>query len=96
MPGEQELRAALNRVHFESPLEVRSLTETLRDFAAATKAVLGDGFLGLYINGSLTMGDFEPASSDVDFLPADRLARATFSTSPVSMRNLHASRSAIG
>ncbi|MDA8346648.1 MAG: hypothetical protein M0Z66_14435 [Thermaerobacter sp.] len=44
------------------------MAETLRGFAASATAVLGDDLLGLYVNGSLTMGDFHPASSDIDFL----------------------------
>ena len=68
MPGEQELRAALDRVHFRSPRDAWVLVETLRDFAVATKAALGDDIVSVYVNGSLTMGDFEPASSDIDFL----------------------------
>jgi len=32
------------------------------------KAVLGDYFLGLYLHGSLALGDFDPGHSDIDFL----------------------------
>ncbi len=32
------------------------------------RAVLGEELIGLYLFGSLSGGDFDPASSDVDFL----------------------------
>lgn len=33
-----------------------------------TRAVLGERFVGLYLYGSLSSGDFNPNSSDIDFL----------------------------
>src|SRR5437899_2267802 len=36
--------------------------------ARGLAAVLGPRLLGLYLGGSATMGGFEPASSDLDFL----------------------------
>ena len=32
------------------------------------KAILGDYFVGLYLHGSLALGDFNPDRSDIDFL----------------------------
>jgi hypothetical protein len=32
------------------------------------KEILGDQFIGMYLYGSLSSGDFNPASSDIDFL----------------------------
>jgi len=32
------------------------------------RAILGDQLVGLYLYGSLSLGDFDPASSDIDFL----------------------------
>jgi predicted nucleotidyltransferase len=32
------------------------------------KEILGDGFVGMYLYGSLSSGDFDPNSSDIDFL----------------------------
>lgn len=47
----------------------------------SVQAILGDGFLGLYLYGSLASGDFDPERSDIDFvvvtdgaLPADLVA----------------------
>ncbi|HTX92162.1 MAG TPA: aminoglycoside adenylyltransferase domain-containing protein [Anaerolineales bacterium] len=56
--------------------EVNSILEELHTGVAAA---LRERFLGLYLHGSLATGDFNPATSDVDFLvvtcgelPADR------------------------
>ena len=37
---------------------------------AEVRAALGDRFVGMYLYGSLSSGDFDPGSSDVDFLVA--------------------------
>ena len=37
---------------------------------AEVRAILGDRFVGMYLYGSLSSGDFDPGSSDVDFLVA--------------------------
>lgn len=37
---------------------------------SGVRAVLGDQFVGLYLYGSLAMGDFVPHRSDIDFLVA--------------------------
>ena len=46
---------------------------------AESKKVLGEQFLGLYLFGSLSTGDFNPESSDIDFLctTADKLSEET-------------------
>ena len=46
---------------------------------AETKKVLGEQFLGFYLFGSLSTGDFDPESSDIDFLctTADKLSDKT-------------------
>lgn len=36
--------------------------------AAEVQKILGDQLIGLYLTGSLTYGDFDPGSSDIDFL----------------------------
>ena len=40
----------------------------LHDFAARIRAILGSHFLGMYLYGSLALGDFDPHSSDIDFI----------------------------
>lgn len=45
--------------------EVKSLLQALADRA---QIVLGDHFVGLYLYGSLASGDFNPQTSDIDFV----------------------------
>jgi aminoglycoside adenylyltransferase-like protein len=40
----------------------------LQDFLVRVQAILQDKLIGLYLCGSLSWGDFDPGSSDVDFL----------------------------
>jgi predicted nucleotidyltransferase len=47
------------------PEEVQPVLTLLRE---RIQAVLGDQLVGLYLYGSLSSGDFDPASSDVDFV----------------------------
>ena len=47
--------------------EVQAL---LADLLAGARAILGDDLVGLYLDGSLALGDFDPATSDVDFIAA--------------------------
>jgi hypothetical protein len=44
----------------------------LAHLLAEMRAVLGDELVGLYLYGSLSLGDFNPGSSDIDFLAATR------------------------
>lgn len=52
------------------------------------QALLGDDFVGLYLYGSLALGDFDPDNSDLDFLVAtrDQLSQ----TQTQALRDLHA------
>ncbi len=57
--------------------EVQAVLQLL---LAEVRAVLGPDFIGLYLYGSLSSGDFNPRSSDIDFLvvtarqlPAERV-----------------------
>jgi aminoglycoside adenylyltransferase-like protein len=45
--------------------EVRALLDEL---LAGARAILGDRLIGLYVRGSLAIGDFQPDRSDVDFV----------------------------
>lgn len=54
----------------------------LRALLAGVRTALGEQLIGLYLYGSLALGDFDPASSDVDFvvvtqsdLPPDAVER---------------------
>ncbi len=50
-----------------SPTPYAELNAVLTDLVGGARAVLGDGFVGAYLQGSFALGDFDP-SSDVDFL----------------------------
>ena len=43
------------------------LDVVLKDHGQRIRDVLGDNFVGLYLNGSLAIGDFD-LTSDVDFI----------------------------
>lgn len=45
--------------------DIQSALSAFRD---GVRAALAAKLIAIYVNGSLTMGDFEPASSDLDFL----------------------------
>ncbi len=51
-----------------SPTPHASVNAVLLDFATNTRAILGDRFLGLYLYGSLALGDFDPDTSDLDWI----------------------------
>jgi len=60
----------------------------LHDFQSRIQTILGHRFLGMYLDGSLALGDFDPRSSDIDFvvvtdaaLPGDLF---------VALRDMHA------
>lgn len=52
------------------PTPYPTLNALLTDLLAGARATLGDDLIGLYLDGSLALGDFDPATSDVDFIAA--------------------------
>ncbi|HEV8192169.1 MAG TPA: nucleotidyltransferase domain-containing protein, partial [Ktedonobacterales bacterium] len=50
------------------PTPHEDVNSLLRELLAGVRAILGDQLVGMYLYGSLSLGDFDPASSDVDFL----------------------------
>ncbi|OWA35586.1 hypothetical protein B9G55_13255 [Saccharibacillus sp. O16] len=48
--------------------EIRKALQTAQDLAARCRQALGDRVAGIYLHGSLAMGGFNPASSDIDLL----------------------------
>ncbi|MFC4099181.1 aminoglycoside adenylyltransferase domain-containing protein [Paenibacillus xanthanilyticus] len=46
--------------------------EMLQLLLSGVQEVLGDNLVGVYLRGSLALGDFQPGSSDLDFLVATR------------------------
>jgi hypothetical protein len=64
-----------------NPTPYADVNAILRAVLEGAQAILGEHFVGMYLYGSLARGDFDPASSDIDFLvvtdaylPADRVA----------------------
>ncbi len=57
------------------------------------RGILGDDLIGLYLYGSLSLGDFDPVSSDVDFLAVTRaeLSGETLADLAALHARLHAS-----
>ena len=71
----------MNRSLFPTPHPGVNLA--LRELTARIQAILGGRFSGLYLYGSLALGDFDPCSSDIDLivvtgpeLPEDLFNRA--------------------
>jgi hypothetical protein len=50
------------------PTPYVDINEVLRSLLAEVRAILGDAFVGMYLSGSLALGDFEPLRSDIDFV----------------------------
>jgi len=52
------------------PTPYPDVNTRLQLLLAEMRAILGDDLIGLYLDGSLALGDFDPATSDVDFIAA--------------------------
>jgi len=50
------------------PTPYPDVDAALRYFRSGAQTVLGPGFRGMYLTGSLALGDFDPRSSDIDFI----------------------------
>jgi hypothetical protein len=50
------------------PTPYPDVNAVLLDFTARLQTILGSQFLGLYLYGSLALGDFDPDMSDIDFI----------------------------
>src|SRR5262245_50199906 len=50
------------------PTPYPDINEILNLLLTQVKAILQDQFVGMYLYGSLSSGDFNPETSDVDFL----------------------------
>ena len=51
-----------------NPTPYQDVNQILHTLLTDVKEVLGEHFVGMYLYGSLSSGDFDPASSDIDFL----------------------------
>lgn len=69
------------------PTPYADVNAVLRDFLAHIQAIIGDQLRGMYLIGSLALGDFDPHSSDIDFVvvTADELPEAAF----LALREMH-------
>lgn len=54
----------------DQPTPYADVNALLQDLLAGVREILTENFAGLYLYGSLASGDFNPASSDVDFVVA--------------------------
>jgi predicted nucleotidyltransferase len=54
----------------DQPTPYADVNAILQDLLASVRAILNQNFAGLYLYGSLASGDFDPVSSDVDFVVA--------------------------
>ncbi len=52
----------------KNPTPYPDVNEVLHILLTSTHKILGNQFIGIYLYGSLSSGDFNPESSDIDFL----------------------------
>jgi hypothetical protein len=60
----------------------------LRQLLDGTQSILGEQLLGLYLSGSLALGDFDPNSSDIDFVAV--LSRPLDAVTVAALTQVHA------
>jgi hypothetical protein len=58
----------MTEAHTTRPTPFEDVNVILRELLAGIQPILGQQLVGMYLYGSLSLGDFDPASSDVDFL----------------------------
>jgi hypothetical protein len=51
-----------------NPTPYPDVNAVLHDFLSGIHAILGDQFVGMYLSGSLALGDFDARRSDIDFV----------------------------
>ena len=59
-------------MNFPTPFTV--VNDILLNLLAQVQVILGEQFVGMYLYGSLALGDFDPLRSDIDFLVVTRRA----------------------
>src|SRR5919204_3271909 len=76
------------------PTPYADVNTVLHDFLARIRLILGERFRGMYLDGSLALGDFDPHSSDIDFVVTTDapLSDALF----LALRDMHARFDASG
>jgi hypothetical protein len=81
------LMPAVRRIRISAHMDKRVLAPTddpeinsvLHELLSGARGILGDHFVGMYLDGSLAIGDFDPDKSDLDFVVV-----TTFEISPDS------------
>ena len=76
------------------PTPYADVNTVLHDFLARIRLILGERFRGMYLDGSLALGDFDPHSSDIDFVVTTdaQLSDGLF----LALRDMHARFDASG
>ncbi|HET9912368.1 MAG TPA: aminoglycoside adenylyltransferase domain-containing protein, partial [Anaerolineales bacterium] len=68
----EDIRETLEMMHYtldqSKPTPHPDVNEVLNLLLSNAKEILGDHFIGMYLYGSLSSGDFDPHTSDIDFL----------------------------
>ncbi len=76
------------------PTPYAPINAVLRQLLDGCRSILGEHLIGLYLTGSLAFGDFEPTSSDIDFVAA--ISRAPDEATVTALRQMHAGLGAGG
>jgi predicted nucleotidyltransferase len=54
----------------QDPTPYQDINTLLHELLSGVQTILGQQFVGMYLHGSLALGDFRPEGSDIDFLVA--------------------------
>src|SRR5690242_11526777 len=76
------------------PTAYADVNAVVREFLTNLQAILGSHFRGMYLSGSLALGDFDPRSSDIDFVVVTDLELADDLVE--ALREMHAQFDASG
>jgi hypothetical protein len=78
-----------------TPTPYADVNAIVHAILAGARGILGDGFVGMYLGGSLASGDFDPQNSDIDFVvvTATELAPETIGALTVMHAAIAAGRS---
>jgi predicted nucleotidyltransferase len=85
-------RVVIKELYFyNSPMQPTSYTdvnELIEKLLLKIKSILGSKLIGLYLEGSLVLGDFDPKTSDIDLLAA--LSKDIDGNEYEALRKMHA------
>jgi predicted nucleotidyltransferase len=87
------IRYAMRRA---KPTPYPDVNEVLNVLLSNVKEILGDQFVGMYLYGSLSSGDFNPKSSDIDFLVVTRDSLSEESISKLDVMHKQVSAASLG